>query len=76
MAPSSFIVRETPSGTVNGSNTTFTLANTPLSGTEELYWNGLLMEPGAGNDYTISGATITALSAPVSGDRLRCSYQK
>lgn len=74
LAPSSVVTRETPSGLVNGSNTTYTLANTPTAGTEQLFWNGLLMEPGAGADYTISGATITALSAPVSGDKLRISY--
>lgn len=70
------ITRETPSGSVNGSNVTFTLANTPLAGTEEVYLNGLLQEPGAGNDYTISGGTITYLTAPITGDRLRVSYRK
>jgi hypothetical protein len=72
----SFVVRETPSGSINGSNTTFTLANTPTSGTEQVYLNGILQEPGAGNDYTISGATITYLTAPATGDRLRVSYMK
>lgn len=76
MAPSDFIVRETPTGTVNGSNTTFTLANTPLVGTEAVYLNGVLQEPGAGNDYTISGATITYLTAPATGDRVRVNYFK
>jgi hypothetical protein len=71
-----FIVRETPSGTVNGSNTTFTLANTPIAGTEQVYLNGLQQEPGAGNDYTISGATITYLTAPLAGDKVRVSYMK
>jgi hypothetical protein len=75
MAPSNFVVRETPSGSVNGSNTAFTLANTPIAGTEEIYLNGLLQEP-AGQDYTISGTAITYAVAPVSGDRLRASYQK
>jgi hypothetical protein len=76
MAPSDFITRETPSGTINGSNTTFTLANTPISGTEMVFLNGILQEPGAGNDYTISTNTITYLTAPASGDRLRVTYQK
>jgi hypothetical protein len=75
MAPSSFVTRETPSGTVNGSNTSFTLANTPISGSEMLYENGLLQEPG-GQDYTISGTSITFAVAPISGDRIRCSYFK
>jgi hypothetical protein len=67
---------ETPSGTVNGVNTAFTLANTPMAGTEQIFLNGLLLEAGAGNDYTISGTAITMLQVPVTGDRLRANYQK
>lgn len=70
------VTRETPTGSVNGANTTFTLANTPIVGTEQVFLNGVLQEPGAGNDYTISGVTITYLSAPVTGDRLRVNYVK
>ena len=61
--------RATPTGTVNGSNTAFTIAALVLSGTEEVFKNGLLMNASAGNDYTISyGATttITFLTAPSS----------
>jgi hypothetical protein len=68
------VKNETPSGTVNGVNVTFVLANTPLSGTLTLYLNGLEQEGGAGNDYTISGATITFTNAPVSGDKVRADY--
>lgn len=71
-----FVVRETPSGLVNGSNVTYTLANTPVTGTEQLYLNGIQQEPGAGNDYTIAAAVITFLSAPVTGDKIRVSYLK
>lgn len=76
MAPSDFVVRETPTGTINGSNTAFTLANTPLANTEQIFLNGLLLEPGAGNDYTISGAAITMLQVPATGDRLKACYYK
>lgn len=76
LSSSNFVTRETPSGSVNGSNTAFTLANTPTAGTEEVFLNGILQEPGAGNDYTISGATITYLTAPVSGDKIRVNYRK
>lgn len=69
-----FVTRETPSGAVNGVNTTYTLANTPVSGSERVYLNGNLQEPGAGNDYTISGATITYLTAPLTGDIIRVNY--
>ncbi len=68
-----FIVRETPSGTINGVNTSFTIANTPSSDTEQLFLNGVLQEPG-GEDYTISGTSITMIDAPISGDRLKISY--
>jgi len=76
LAASNFVVREVPSGSINGSNTSFTLANTPTSGTEMVFLNGLLQESGAGNDYTISGGTITYLAAPSTGDSLLVSYMK
>ena len=65
---------EVPTGDINGSNTAFTLANTPVSGSEKLFRNGIRLQAGAGNDYTISGATITMLSAPVSGEKLTVDY--
>jgi hypothetical protein len=70
------VTRETATGAINGSNTAFTLANTPQLNTEEVFLNGLLLEPGAGNDYNISGATITMLAVPQTGDRLKVSYWK
>lgn len=76
ISPAGFVVRETVGGTINGSNTAFTLANTPIAGTEMVFQNGLLLESGAGNDYTISGAAITMLTAPATGDRLKANYQK
>lgn len=72
----SFIDNETPSGTVNGSNTAFTLAFTPVTGTVRLYRDGQLLTGGAGNDYTISGASITMTTAPVTGSVLLAFYQK
>ena len=72
--PAKFVTRETPSGTVDGSNTDFTLANTPISGKEQVYLNGLLQDVGSGNDYTISGDVITFETAPVSGDKVRVTY--
>lgn len=71
-----YVVREAPTGAVNGTNTTYTLANAPVAGTEQVYLNGILQEPGSGNDYTISGSTITYLTAPESGDRIRVTYLK
>jgi hypothetical protein len=71
-----YVPNETPSGSVNGSNTGFTLANTPQVSSVQLYQNGLLLEPGAGNDYTISGTAITMLTGPITGDKLRAYYWK
>jgi hypothetical protein len=70
------ITRETPAGSIDGSNVTFTLANTPKVGTEHVYVNGILQDVGASNDYTISGGVITLNFALVSGDKIRVSYMK
>lgn len=71
-----FVDKEVPSGTKNGSNPTFTLANTPTSGSEHVYLNGVLQEVGSGNDYTITGSTITMLNVPLAADKLVISYRK
>ncbi len=71
-----FVDKEVPSGSINGSNTSFVLANTPVAGSEHVYLNGLLLESGAGNDYTISGATMTFATAPLTGEKIRVSYRK
>ena len=76
LSNTNFVDKEVPSGSINGSNTAFTLANTPVVGSEHLYLNGVLQESGAGNDYTISGANITMLTAPLTGEKLRVSYRK
>lgn len=44
----------------NGNPTLPPLLYEPLSGTPlEVYYNGLLMDEGAGNDFTITGKVIT-----------------
>lgn len=61
------IFRASLTGTINGSNTTFTVSALILSGTEEVIKNGYILNAGAGNDYTITyGATttITFATAP------------
>ena len=74
-AVGNFIYSEVPSGTVNGSNTTFTLADTPSSGTLQLYVNGFRFKVGAGEDYTLSGATITMLTAPPTNSIILADYR-
>lgn len=47
-----------PLSTVSGTKI-YALSETPVSGTAQIFVNGLLQEPGAGNDYIISGQVIT-----------------
>lgn len=68
------IVNETPSGLINGSNTVYNLANTPVVGKVLVFLNGQQIY--VTNDYTISGATITFVTAPESGDVIRSTYVK
>lgn len=69
------LYQEVPSGSINGTNTTFTLAHTPASSTNvNLFENGVQQRQGSGLDYTISGATITYLAAPPSGTTLNALY--
>lgn len=74
MAQASFIDRETPSGAIDDANAVYTLANTPIAGSEHVFLNGFLMTVGV--DYTISGVTITFTAPPETGDTLRVSYRK
>jgi hypothetical protein len=71
-----YINRETPTGTKNGSNKDFTLSGTPVSGSEMVFLNGILQEPGSGNDYVINTNTITFEVAPVSTDKIFATYWK
>jgi len=74
LAPTEIVPNETPTGSVNSSNTAFTLAHTPIQSSLMLFLNGELLEPGSGNDYTISGASVTMLFAPATNDKLRAYY--
>lgn len=69
----SFVDRETPTGSVNSSNTAFSLASTPVSGSEHVYLDGVLQT--YTTDYTASGANLTFVSAPLTGAVLRVSYR-
>lgn len=73
---SNFVTLETPTGSINGSNAVFTLANTPTAGSVTVFLNGLAQQPGAGNDYTISGGTVTFAAAPLTGEKVLVSYRK
>jgi hypothetical protein len=72
-----YVAIEFPSGTINGTNKSFTLANTPSLDYDgnpalSLYLNnGYLIN---GIDFTISGAGISMNYAPLTGDRLTATY--
>lgn len=69
------IIKEVPSGTVNGSNTAFVLSSTPLvSGTVQVYLDGVLQD--LTSDYTFATATVTFVSAPVVGQKPVVIYSK
>lgn len=72
-----FVDSETPSGTVNGTNATFTLVNTPSGTSLHLYVDGVRMAPGSGADYTISTNTITFTTGaiPQTGDVILADYR-
>lgn len=63
---------ELPTDNANG---TYTLAHTPIAGTVIVYKNGARQNVGAGNDYTISGSTITRLDTYISTDVFLVDYQ-
>jgi hypothetical protein len=64
--------KELPSGSLNGSNTIFTLQHAPVDGSEHIYLNGVLQE--SGGDYNISSSVISFIDAPSSTMKLRCTY--
>ena len=75
-SPVNFVDEETPSGDVDGTNVTFTLAFTPVAGSVKLFLNGQRLKTGASDDYTISGDTIIMAVAPGTGETLLADYRK
>ncbi len=65
---------ETPTGTVNGVNQTFTINHAPSPVTSlKVYVNGARMR--ITEDYTFSGQTITFVTAPPTGSILLTDYR-
>lgn len=72
-----FADNEVPSGTINGSNDTFTLAAAPSpAGSLQLFKNGQLMIAG-GADYTLTTDTVVFVTGaiPLTGDDLHSWYR-
>lgn len=69
LSASNFII-EVPTGAINGSNTNFTLSNTPKV---ILGWiqNNLILYPTT--DYSFSGNAVTMVNAPINPNQLGVS---
>lgn len=59
----------------HNSPTVGVLSQTPIAGSEDVYLNGLLMEEGSGNDYTISGTQITFEYNMKTNDKVIVKYR-
>jgi len=69
-----FVEDEIPTGTIDGSNMSFTLANTPNPASSlEVRKNGLIMI--LTEEYSLSGDTLTLVVAPRIGMNLRVDYR-
>ncbi len=65
---------EVPTGLINGSNTAYTLSQTPSPAASlKVYQNGTKRT--LTTDYTLSGSTLTFVVAPESGDIITVDYR-
>lgn len=64
-----------PTGTINGSNVTFTLPSTPNPAASLMLFLNGFFQVGGGKDYSLSTATITFDEAPASGSIIRAFYR-
>lgn len=71
---STYIANEIPVGDVDGINTTFVIANSPISNSVLVRLSGLVQVPGISKDYTLSGQIISFIKAPKTGQEVVVSY--
>lgn len=68
-------IGETPSGTIDGSNATFTTTAAFVPGQVRVFINGIAQR--AGTDFTTSGTqTILLTSSPQVGDFIQVDYER
>lgn len=63
--------RTTITGTQDGANKAFTIGNSLTANSEQIIFNGQILNSGSGNDYTLSGTSLTfaaGFTAPASDD--------
>jgi len=74
MEDGTFWYTEIPVGSINGTNTAFTLTASPNpTNSLEVYLNGACLS--VTEDYTLSGDDLTLLIAPPTGSLLKCNYR-
>lgn len=70
-----FADQETPTGLINSSNTSYSLAHTPSPAASlTCFENGVAQRAG-GADFTLAAATMTYVAAPSTGSTLVCNYR-
>ncbi len=68
-----FHINETPTGTMNGVNTSFTLSAIPNPATSlEVYLNGTKLKLASG--YTLVGSALTMINIPIAGDEFLVNF--
>jgi hypothetical protein len=67
------VTGETPSGTIDGSNATFTLAETPIEDTQEIFLDGTRLD--SVDDYVLTANSLELNDAPAAGSTLLANYQ-
>ena len=73
-SPFNFVDEEVPSGTMNGSNTAFTLAHTPISGSLQYILRDMVL---SSSYFSVTGTALTAIGRgiPNSGDDFIVRYR-
>lgn len=73
-----FVNKAIPTEVPNGIITAFTLSNTPIENSLDVFVNGMLQDPDTStvtNDYSLSGITVTFTLAPLATDKIRFSFR-
>jgi hypothetical protein len=70
---SNFSFNEVPVGLINGINSTYTVSNSPINTSAQIFLNSVYqISP---DDYTIAGSTFIFVNPPVVGSKLKINYQ-
>lgn len=77
-SPGTLVSGETPTGTINGTNKTFTLASAPIKGAVTIAYVHPTETPSYllqyGVDFTVVGNVVTMINAPLTGSNLFAIY--